>query len=669
MRLDQSRPDIGKVSIYPDTVKIGDPVVWLITFTVGDIVLKTGAELRFTVPEIFINPQNRDPYDVGYTTTKCSDPQINLAILEKKSWCPTFNFDHNFMNGVVAVVAKDKQKRIWSPLGTNFFVRISKGTLKQGQSVSLTYGDLSAGGPGGQVTVSRQKVKAPVYVGVDPTGNREAPHNGFYLVAECPWVEIKPDLPRILRAVIPSTVLNSSVFMRVFACDGHFLGQKRDAASQGVSKPAACPSRRGRALPDYRAQIEYKINGANCRAAVDHQDPDKRGANLSFQPPQKPHHFHTVTVIDLTHTLIAKSNPAINPHTWDLPFNLYWGDPHIMNGAFWATPALTPVDHYRYARDTVGLDFAVVTDICREPPIFDTDVKMSGEEWQRAKNTAKEFYQPGSFVTFPAYEYDERWYGGARNVYYFTEEEAELFCWDNPRYDTPEKLWQALKGKKVITIPHHPVTLRIGQNWDHHNPQFQRLVEIYSEWGCSEGVGCRRAFNIPSDYAHRSVQAALARGYRLGFVAGSDTHSGEVGGPAKTAVWTKKLDRENLWEALWERRCYATTGERIILAFWINGVFMGSEIEGYPSQRHLTVKVVGTAPIRAVEIVRNNVTIYRHKGSGIFEEVEFVDQEDGEQLPFFPHLYYYVRVIQADGEMAWSSPIWLGDSETKGKYS
>lgn len=664
MRLDQIKPNMGKIDISPITVKVGDPIVWSIIFTLGDIELKEPAEIRFTIPEIFTNPQSKDPYDVGYTTVKCSDPQVSVTILEKKSWCSTRDFDHNFMKGVVTAIGKDKEKRIWSPIGTNLFVKIRKGTLLKGQTITLTYGDLSEGGPGGQVGVSRQKVRAPVYVGVDPTGNREAPHNGFYLVPECPWVWIEPDLPRVLQAVIPSTILNSSVFMRVFAYDGHFLGQKRERAAQGVSKPAAYPCRHGRALTGYKAQIEYKIDGTTRQAVTDHQIPDKRIIYLSLKPPQTPNHFHTITVVDTTHTLIAKSNPAINPRTWNLPFSLYWGDPHIMNGAFWATPALTPAEHYSYARDTVGLDFAAVTDICRESSVFDTDVKMSFEEWERAKNTAREFYQPGRFVTFAAYEYNERWHGGDRIVYYLDEEEAELFCWDDPRYDTPEKLWSALKDKKAMTIPHHPVTLRIGQNWDHHDPRFQRLVEIYSEWGCSEGVGCRRPFNIPSDYVHRSVQAALARGYRLGFVAGSDTHSGEVGGPAKTAVWTRKLNRENLWEALWQRRCYATTGERIILAFWINGAFMGSEIEGYPSERHLIIKVVGTAPICTIEVVRNNIIIHRHKGSDVLEEIEFVDRENCRRLPLFPHVYYYTRITQVDGGMAWSSPIWLGE-ETK----
>ena len=92
-----------------------------------------------------------------------------------------------------------------------------------------------------------------------------------------------------------------------------------------------------------------------------------------------------------------------------------------------------------------------------------------------------------------------------------------------------EKSWEVLKNKKAMTIPHHPACTHIGQNWDHHSPEVQRLVEIYSEWGSSEGQGCSKALRVPTDYVNRSVQSALARGYKLGFVASSDTHSGDVG--------------------------------------------------------------------------------------------------------------------------------------------
>ena len=48
-------------------------------------------------------------------------------------------------------------------------------------------------------------------------------------------------------------------------------------------------------------------------------------------------------------------------------------------------------------------------------------------------------------------------------------------------------------------------------------------------------------------------------------------------------------------------------------------------------------------------------TIYRKGGYG--KEMEF-DWQD-ESLPEAGWLYYYVRVIQKDKAIAWSSPIWV----------
>ena len=46
------------------------------------------------------------------------------------------------------------------------------------------------------------------------------------------------------------------------------------------------------------------------------------------------------------------------------------------------------------------------------------------------------------------------------------------------------------------------------------------------------------------------------------------------------AVYAPELTREAIWDALWHRRCYATTGKRIILEFSVDGEPMGSLIRG-----------------------------------------------------------------------------------------
>ena len=60
-------------------------------------------------------------------------------------------------------------------------------------------------------------------------------------------------------------------------------------------------------------------------------------------------------------------------------------------------------------------------------------------------------------------------------------------------------------------------------------------------------------------------------------------------------------------------------------------------------------------PIDRIEICRNNQFIYANQPEGNTAELTFVDRD-----PLPGRSYYYVRVIQEDEEIAWSSPVWFG---------
>ena len=91
-----------------------------------------------------------------------------------------------------------------------------------------------------------------------------------------------------------------------------------------------------------------------------------------------------------------------------------------------------------------------------------------------------------------------------------------------------------------------------------------------------------------------SVQDALALGHRLGFVGGTDNHYAQPGSTrcpkggvdfrdrvtgGLTAVFAPALTSEAILAALRARRCYATTGARMILDFRVEGRPMGEELE------------------------------------------------------------------------------------------
>jgi hypothetical protein len=170
------------------------------------------------------------------------------------------------------------------------------------------------------------------------------------------------------------------------------------------------------------------------------------------------------------------------------------------------------------------------------------------------------------------------------------------------------------------------------------------------------------------------AQDALAAGQRLGFVGGSDAHSGRPGYPAHsrryfdtdyfdwepecypggfTGIYAEELSREAVFDAIRQRRCFATTGQRIVVDFKADGHWMGEEYKSSGAP-HLWVKVIGTAPLASVTVVKNNQDYISRPGTGQEMEFEFEKTERPRDTDF-----YYVRVIQQDEEMAWSSPIWI----------
>jgi hypothetical protein len=116
------------------------------------------------------------------------------------------------------------------------------------------------------------------------------------------------------------------------------------------------------------------------------------------------------------------------------------------------------------------------------------------------------------------------------------------------------------------------------------------------------------------------------------------------------------LTREAIFEAIKNRNVYATSGERIVLGFRLNGICMGGEtrMDSPGDIRTLEVAVCGTKTLEAVEIVRNGEVIRTERPGSLDLHLAHEDS-----TPIKGGTYYYVRVTQSDGGQAWSSPIWV----------
>jgi hypothetical protein len=55
-----------------------------------------------------------------------------------------------------------------------------------------------------------------------------------------------------------------------------------------------------------------------------------------------------------------------------------------------------------------------------------------------------------------------------------------------------------------------------------------------------------------------------------------------------------------------------------------------------------------------MEVIRNGKVLYRKDNSGYLAEFQVEDT-----MPARGTNWYYARVLQRDGQMAWSSPVWV----------
>ena len=139
----------------------------------------------------------------------------------------------------------------------------------------------------------------------------------------------------------------------------------------------------------------------------------------------------------------------------------------------------TPEEAISFARDISRLDFAAITDH------DDIGPYLSDKEWKDTKKVIARFNEPNKFVTFLGYEYRSSL--ADMNVYY-PEDEGMLMCGKKKQWNKPLKLNKIISQKKGMIIPH----MHFGADWSGYNLTIYRVMEIYSQHGSAEYLGCPR---------------------------------------------------------------------------------------------------------------------------------------------------------------------------------
>ncbi len=216
-----------------------------------------------------------------------------------------------------------------------------------------------------------------------------------------------------------------------------------------------------------------------------------------------------------------------------------------------------------------------------------------------------------------------------------------------------DTLYSFCKENDAIAIAHTSGTSAAGTDWSFNDPVAEPVVEIYQ--------GARNSYEYPG--APRAAAGdskntgfyweALRKGLKLGVIASSDHKSTHC---SYAMVYMENPTRMGMIEALRKRHCYAAT-DNILLE-----VKMGDYMMGDIFTTNLPVKLRiyarGTGDIKQIDIIKNcqvvDTLIAGKKEHRIIWTDNTGDNQDCN--------HYYVRVMQADGELAWSSPMWVSFS-------
>jgi hypothetical protein len=312
------------------------------------------------------------------------------------------------------------------------------------------------------------------------------------------------------------------------------------------------------------------------------------------------------------------------------------------------------LEGYRYGLDAASFDYIALTD-------HQTGYDHEFTWWQNQK-LVDLFLIAGSFTPLYGSERSLNFPNGHRNTIFahrgvrtlpIPPEEASAKV-------GAAKLYQYLKKNNGISMPHSSATNQ-GTDWRDNDPEVEPLVEIYQGYRNSyEYEGAPKSATALNPSAQKSGWQpqgfwwnALAKGYKLGVQSSSDHWSTHI---SYACLLAENFTREGLLDAIRKRHTYGAT-DNIVLDFRARSgkatYIMGDSFAADAAPQ-LSVHTIGTGAIKQIDVVKNQKFVYTARPGVKEASFDYTDQDFGAG-----ENYYYVRVLQEDGQIAWSSPVWV----------
>jgi len=301
--------------------------------------------------------QTTDPTGYNYVTASCStDSRISLSY------------------------GKTAHQRPWF---RSLTARLHGGYLREGDTITIVFGDSSAGSPG-------MKMQSFCEPGFEFKVLADVCAVGHYIpLPRTPHISIVPGETHVWKAVLP-TLRNPGQGFQLGIKAEDSWGNPTDLATGVFTLDANLPVE---GLPD---RIEYPVGEKSVQL---------EGLSVKEAGTLR------IRLVDAHGTCVAEAGPLLI-RTGDAG---YWGDLHGQSGE---SIGITTSRHYfDFARNKAFLDVASHQA---------NDFQVNNAFWAYLNELTAEYHEDGRFVVFPGYEWSGNTaVGGDRNVF-FREEGQQI---------------------------------------------------------------------------------------------------------------------------------------------------------------------------------------------------------------------------------------------------
>ena len=566
MPYSEYRPELmGHATLEPaGAVEAGSWQTFKLVYTAGQFGIDdTGSikiGMRFATD--FGPVQFDDPAAPGYTTVVAS----NGATLECR-----WEFKRNI--------------RPWS---RSLYIGVQKHFLKQGDTITIVFGEPSGGSKGVRVQTYCEKVfEFKVFVDAIATYD-------YVAIAQSPHIDIVPGAPVTWVAALPTLRRSGEVFRLSIKGEDAW----GNPSHVGERKLTLVPSRPIKGLPE-----TLLIERGNFSVVADGLMVEEAGDLL-------------IRVLDEGGRELCQTNPLRITEAAERVH--FWGDLHGQSNETLGTN--TAEAYFLFARDRAFLD------VCSHQG---NDFQMTQPFWRELNQLTAKLNEPGRYVVLPGYEWSANTaIGGDRNVFYrhegrpmYRSSHAQIADLSDEETDAhnAHELFEKLKDEDCVCWAH--CGGRFADITYAHDGRLEASVEVHSSWGTFEWL----------------LHDAFSKNYRVGVVCNSDGHKGRPGASfpgasffgaygGLTCYLAPELTRDAIFEALRARRHYGTTGNRMLLDVQararggaqrferdpllfpdaqrsaVDALLMGDIAQIADDEVVLSVEAVGSAPIEKIDV-------------------------------------------------------------------